>query len=331
MKARIILVLMVALLFAGLVPQAGWSQLPKRVKKSNELTRSAIQSYKNHNITKAREQLNRALRLNPGNTLAHEIIALIYYQEHDLAAAKKHAQQARNINKKSPRALYVLGMINYQQGDRTAAKTQLQQALASLKDANYRQRAKSVLQKLTADRQEKTPLRSRTTLSDKKRLSKTDVSEQPSQQYQPYIAVFPIVDANARTERAKLGQTLTEMLITALIQTERFNVMERVQLEKILQEQSLSQSGAIDAETAVEVGKLSGLEGVVMGSISQLSSSIEADTRLIEVETGKALTAANARVKKVDDIRKLANSLARQLSAKAGLIAAPADTLKSEK
>ncbi|UCE06161.1 MAG: hypothetical protein JSW07_21695 [bacterium] len=324
MKTKVYLIFMVVIIVIfGTIPDNSWSQPPMRVKRSNELTRSAFQLFKAQKVDRAREQVNQALRFNRKNFLAHELLALIYYQEHNFAEAKKHAKMAHEFNKRSPRALYDLGMNNFQQGNHDLARSQLKLAIDSLKEPEYRQRAKNILENLRNNVREKQPTHVRTNL-----LPRDEVAEIPIQEidYKPYIAVFPFEDANARTEVAKLGQTLTEMLITALIQGNRFSVMERVQLEKILEEQSLTQTGVIDVETAIEVGKLSGLEGVIVGSISQLKTSIEADARLIEVETGKALAAASSNVNNVDDIRGLANNLARQLSAKAYLIAPEADT-----
>jgi TolB-like protein len=326
MKTRAYLIVLFAIIFAyGIIPDTSWSQVGVRIKRSNELTRSAFQLFQSHKIVRAKAQVNQAIRLNPKNVLAHELLALIFYQENNFQQATKHARIATELNKKSPRALFVLGVINFQQGNHDLARSQLKLAIDSLKEPEYRQRAKNILEKLRDNVNEKQPAHVRTDL-----LPKDEAVEIPIQEidYKPYIAVFPFEDANARTELTKLGQTLTEMLITALIQGDRFNVMERVQLEKILEEQSLSQTGVIDAETAIEVGKLSGLEGVIVGSISQLKTSIEADTRLIEVETGKALAAASSNVNSIDDIRELANDLARQLSAKAILIVPETDSTK---
>lgn len=127
----------------------------------------------------------------------------------------------------------------------------------------------------------------------------------------------------------KLGQSLTEMLITALIQTGRFTVIERVQLDKIISEQALGQTGLIDTETAIEIGKLSGLAGIVVGSLTQLKSALEADARLINGVSGEALAAANSRVSNLDDTRQLAVDLANQLAAKADLLVSPADCAQS--
>ncbi|MCI0494417.1 tetratricopeptide repeat protein [candidate division KSB1 bacterium] len=325
MRARLFITVMIlAILISVVIPGQSWSQLPVRIKRSNDLTQSAVSSIKEKQFDRAKDQLTRAIRLNPKNVLANELAALIFYKENDFANAKKHAKVAYDMNKNSPRALYVLGALNYQQGDEDLARTQLEQSVKSLKDPEERQRAGKLLEKIRANTKDRvSTIKSKIEPEPKPAEASSD-----DLAYKPYIAAFPFSDANARTEQTKLGQTLTEMLITALIQDDKFSVMERVQLEKILQEQSLGQTGTIDAETAVEVGKLSGLEAIVVGSISQLKTAIEADARLIEVETGKALTAASGKVNSIDDLRDLANKLSKQLSAKAYLFAPEADSTK---
>ncbi len=317
----------IIILICWIIPDTSRSQIAVRLKRSNELTRSAAQLFQEQKVDEAKKQLEQAIRLNPKNVLAHEFLALVFYQEHNFLGAKKQANLAVKLNKKAPKAHYVLGMINFQKGNHELAELQLRLAVDSLKEPEYRQRAKNMLEKIKENSKQKSPEKTKADISLKDEIAETPLKEV---EYKPYIAVFQFEDANTQTELTRLGQTLTEMLITALIQGEKFNVMERVQLEKILKEQSLSQTGVIDAEMAIEVGKLSGLEGVVVGSISQLKTSIEADARLIQVETGKAMAAASSNVNRVADIRGLANDLANQLSAKAYLIVQEADSSKAK-
>lgn len=311
----------VAILLLGLSP-ASWSQLQVRQKRSNQLTHSAVQLMKAQKLEQAQWQLDQALRLNPKNVLAHELMALINYQQQNYSLARKHANIALGYNAQSPRALSVLGLINYQQGNQQEAKKQLETSARALRDPEERQRVRAILQQLRANATEKMDV-----LPTQAGLP-ADAEEVD---YMPYIAVFSFDDANARSDQTKLGQSITEMMVTALIQENRFTVMERVQLEKILQEQSLQQSGALNVESAVEVGKLSGLEAVVIGSISQLRSTIEVDGRLIAVETGRAVAAASASVSNPDDLREAANQIARQLSARAHLLAPEADSAAGRK
>jgi curli biogenesis system outer membrane secretion channel CsgG len=59
------------------------------------------------------------------------------------------------------------------------------------------------------------------------------------------------------------------MLVTELVKTDQFMVIERQELNKILEEQGLGMSGAVTPQSAAQVGKLLGVELMVMGSVSE--------------------------------------------------------------
>src|SRR5438552_2437048 len=69
--------------------------------------------------------------------------------------------------------------------------------------------------------------------------------------------------------QARIGNTATDILITELVKSGKFIVVERDRMDKILDEQKIGQSGAIDPNTAAKVGKILGLNAIVTGSVSQ--------------------------------------------------------------
>jgi len=81
------------------------------------------------------------------------------------------------------------------------------------------------------------------------------------------IAVFPF---EAKDLNQSYGDMAAQQLISDLLaRNDKFiKVLERQNLEKIFEEQALSQTGAIDEATAVEVGKLTGVNTIVMGTVS---------------------------------------------------------------
>lgn len=68
-----------------------------------------------------------------------------------------------------------------------------------------------------------------------------------------------------------LGKAAADELVTQLFRTDRFRVIERSQLESILQEQNLGQSGRVDASTAAQIGQVLGVQAILTGSITQFS------------------------------------------------------------
>ncbi len=68
---------------------------------------------------------------------------------------------------------------------------------------------------------------------------------------------------------------LSSDLITYLVKTNKFDVVERSRMADILKEQEFSESGYISPETAVKMGKLIGADYFVMGKIEQLHATKE--------------------------------------------------------
>lgn len=113
-----------------------------------------------------------------------------------------------------------------------------------------------------------------------------------SQSQTTKLAVIPFADLQGND--SKLGKYIAEELTTKLYQTGRFEVIERILLEKVITEQKLGISGFIDDETAISLGKILGVEALATGTLSDLGATIKVNARLIETTTGKVFSAASA-------------------------------------
>lgn len=70
---------------------------------------------------------------------------------------------------------------------------------------------------------------------------------------------------------SELSKAATDLMINALVNTNRFRVFERNKLEAILQEQDFQvSSGRVDPSTAVKIGKMIGVDSIVTGSITSI-------------------------------------------------------------
>lgn len=69
-----------------------------------------------------------------------------------------------------------------------------------------------------------------------------------------------------------LGEGVADMLVTALVKSNKFSVLERKELESVLSEQKLGESGLVTPETAPKIGKLLGVELLVVGSVSEFGT-----------------------------------------------------------
>lgn len=114
-----------------------------------------------------------------------------------------------------------------------------------------------------------------------------------------------------------LGEGFAEMLITELIKTGRFIVVERQALGDVLGEQELGLSGAVRQETAAKIGQVLGAQIIVRGVVSEFTlkksgggggisikgfninlkgsnAHVAVDIRMIDSSTGQILHSHNA-------------------------------------
>jgi len=80
------------------------------------------------------------------------------------------------------------------------------------------------------------------------------------------VAEFEVKAAKASDE---IGSGLREMLITALINSNRFSVVERQVLEAVMKEQELSVSGAADQTSTVERGKIRTADLIITAAVTE--------------------------------------------------------------
>jgi TolB-like protein len=95
---------------------------------------------------------------------------------------------------------------------------------------------------------------------------------------------------------SEIGKLISEKITTKLSQVSEIKVIERKQLNKILEEQKLSLSD-ITEEEEKEVGKILNVDAIVSGSVAHLDDYIEINARMIDVTTGEIYCAINHREK----------------------------------
>lgn len=171
------------------------------------------------------------------------------------------------------------------------------------------------------------------------KLAETKLTPQQQQPHQPYkqpvqppkqqptkvydkpkvtdmlkIAVLPF---DTKGLSMDIGNIILDKMITSLLSIQRFEVMERVELEKILQEQQLSLSGIVDVSTAAKVGKGIGLDAIMIGSVSSTGGTVSLDARLIDTETASIITSKDAYIYNQDitSIKKMVDDIAQKITA----------------
>ena len=69
-----------------------------------------------------------------------------------------------------------------------------------------------------------------------------------------------------------VGKGITDLLITNLVKDGTFSVYERQALDKLMAEQNFSNSNRADPATAARLGKLAGVDAIIIGAITEFGN-----------------------------------------------------------
>ncbi|MBL7994065.1 hypothetical protein JNM05_01725 [bacterium] len=102
------------------------------------------------------------------------------------------------------------------------------------------------------------------------------------------IAVLPFT---TKGQAANGGESVTEKMITQLVNMRRFRVIERGAIDQVIKEQNFGMSDMADEQAAVKVGKIAGADAIVLGSVNVETGFAKVSARLIDTETSETIVA----------------------------------------
>lgn len=127
----------------------------------------------------------------------------------------------------------------------------------------------------------------------------------------------------AHNDLEPLSKGIADMLITDLSNNPTIRVVERDQLQKLLEEQKLSASGSVSKETAVKVGKLLGAHHMIFGGfVTDPMGRMRLDARAVNVETSE-IEHVESVTDKTDNLMTMIANLAGKLNTGMKLPAIP--------
>src|SRR6266545_3610993 len=142
------------------------------------------------------------------------------------------------------------------------------------------------------------------------------------QDTRPGIAVMPFDNSGSYGQDKEnfdaLQKGIAGMLISELAANPAARVVERDQIQKLLEEQSLGASGRVDPQTAAKVGKLVGARYVITGTFIDFYGDFRLDARLINVETSEIVKVESDRMQR-DHLFDIIRTVAARLMKDANL------------
>ena len=115
----------------------------------------------------------------------------------------------------------------------------------------------------------------------------------------PILAVPSIKPSKVSESVAAVCRNLVE---TALIKTEQYQIISYTDIEEILEAQKFSLEDCTDEDCAIEIGKLLAAERIVVGELTGLGERMVLALRMVDVTTGKTTGAEIANIASLDEI-----------------------------
>ncbi|BCG65250.1 MAG: hypothetical protein methR_P3076 [Methyloprofundus sp.] len=131
------------------------------------------------------------------------------------------------------------------------------------------------------------------------------------------IAVIRFKTLNKEAKDIALGDLVSESFTTSLVNSNNFKIIEREQLDKVVKEMEMTQTGFIEATNAVEIGKMLHADAIITGSVALLNTQIHINARIIEIESTYVISAESATTRySLSSINQAINTIVNNLSYK---------------
>lgn len=112
------------------------------------------------------------------------------------------------------------------------------------------------------------------------------------------VTVLDFVDLDKKPN--KLGKFLTQKLQAALAEPSHdLSVVDQSQLPQLFDQMEMLSEGLLDPDTGKQLGKVTGVEVVIVGTVLVSSLSVKLDVKAIDLQTAKLITGANASVSRM--------------------------------
>ncbi len=119
---------------------------------------------------------------------------------------------------------------------------------------------------------------------------------------------------NLDGEGIQLGKKIadgTEFELVKLSSGKGFQVVDRKNFAQIAKEWELQLSGVVDESSAKKVGNLLGLDMLITGTLSEAGKDIEVKAKILDTESGRILSGAEAKIKRDEDVSKMFAALVK--------------------
>lgn len=111
-------------------------------------------------------------------------------------------------------------------------------------------------------------------------------------------ASYGFLDFSTDDKNSAVEKYITDALTEAVFNTGKVKIIERDNLEKIINEQKLQSSGLVNESQAANIGNIAGVEYVCYGTIKEIENGYTVSVRVVDVESGEICAMSRANITK---------------------------------
>ncbi|HMB00530.1 MAG TPA: CsgG/HfaB family protein, partial [Spirochaetota bacterium] len=132
--------------------------------------------------------------------------------------------------------------------------------------------------------------------------------------------VVAVTELEAKNVNEMEASMVGDYIRSALVQTEKFRVMDKKNMKKVLEEQQFQMSGLVSTEKAVAIGKLLGAKLLISGSFGYMMKEYVMNINVVDVESGQIFYSKSERCKSIAKMEELISTIANEIAEKAAVL-----------
>ena len=104
------------------------------------------------------------------------------------------------------------------------------------------------------------------------------------------IAIAEFSNNDQYTKENNIGAAVTDIMIDRFANSRKFIILEKKQIDKVLDLLQLQQTGLYNPDKVVSIGKLIGAKIIILGSVSKFGGFYRITVRSVDIETSEVIS-----------------------------------------
>jgi len=230
--------------------------------------------------------LEAELSRNPRDAGLATRVGIGYYDAKQYERARDVLQSALALGEQNYPARVYLGLTYEELGQLDSARAQYTKAASQTTDSR---RQGEIQDRLTLLTQKELRAQARDAIAHEATLSSQPATENA-------VAVFPFRYVGRNEELAPIGRGLTHLMITDLAKVSRLRLLEREQVQALVDEMALTDAGRVDPATGARSGRILRAARVLQGSVQDVPgrTQIRLDAAMVNSANASVVASGSA-------------------------------------